>query len=541
MLLSAWSPFAGPVQVEWRPDAGGSLDRVEGQGTLVFLRPNSASYDPDAQLGRFTGNFVDGAPEGQGRLEAIGMLRYEGDWRNGLMHGRGMLWSADGSQYDGEFAAGLRHGAGIEIDAYGNVSRGTFVDGRIQHPAAMVLAATAGQDGLSVGLSVDPAVPLDDLAPLPVSYTTRATEMRLEIQPANARLLGAWKGKEPISLDDSEEDDFYRFDYTPSFLGAYERYLPVPMVLSLENASTDTVAVVGAYIDVASSVPDNEPAVQVRDRFSYRGCWGVGRPFEPAFDIDNFGWTHIEDAAVNVTLNPVRGDAPPLSLDVPLGRVGKTATVDLSDFLKSNGVDTERLAAVKHYEESTYLCPSRGDAEICRAQLTESGVFGKLDDYVDEYGFLSGTGRLDYDWLGNDKTRHSETAGFSASMQLADLFMWCSEGEGGEIIPVTHDALALKASGENYRVPVPFAAEIAPGFTTRWRINVRAPRTALHDFSIALVLSDGRTIHSRPSSLLYFMPPSDPMTYRIIPWAGGEEPWWGQSLENLPPADELDP
>ena len=68
----------------------------------------------------------------------------------------------------------------------------------------------------------------------------------------------------PITMTDAEVVAYDNPSTAPSFLGAYERFDPLSLVFDLENSSTDTVSVVGGFLDVANSARDGEPAVQVR-------------------------------------------------------------------------------------------------------------------------------------------------------------------------------------------------------------------------------------------------------------------------------------
>ena len=65
----------------------------------------------------------------------------------------------------------------------------------------------------------------------------------------------------------------------------------------------------------------------------------------------------------------------------------------------------------------------------------------------------------------------------------------------------------LKLDESGYKIAIPFAGDVTPGFTSRWRIELQAPETSEHDFQLVLVLSDGRQIASRPVHLTYFIPP----------------------------------
>ncbi|HEX4296840.1 MAG TPA: hypothetical protein VHZ56_02360, partial [Devosia sp.] len=114
---------------------------------------------------------------------------------------------------------------------------------------------------------------------------------------------------------------------------------------------------------------------------------------------------------------------------------------------------------------------------------------------------------LDYDWTAADGSVRHQSSDFNVSMGIASVANSAECGEGGDIVPVRRDPFELRLDQKGYRIAMPFSGDIAPGFTTRWRIELTAPQTSEHDFQIVLLLSDGRQVASRPIHLTYFMPP----------------------------------
>src|SRR5690606_8034705 len=110
---------------------------------------------------------------------------------------------------------------------------------------------------------------------------------------------------------------------TPSFLGPYERFDPLSLVFELENATTDTVSVVGGFLDVRTSARNPEPAMQVRP-FPRDPCIGVIE-FMPRFFVDNFGWASADGATLNITAGSVDGRSEGTRLSVPLGTIAQSA------------------------------------------------------------------------------------------------------------------------------------------------------------------------------------------------------------------------
>lgn len=87
--------------------------------------------------GTYTGELVNGLPEGQGKLTWDGGASYEGEWKGGIMHGYGTLtnsmegidssWNVEVS-YTGEFRYGLRHGKGTITFSDGLTADGIWED-----------------------------------------------------------------------------------------------------------------------------------------------------------------------------------------------------------------------------------------------------------------------------------------------------------------------------------------------------------------------------------------------------------------------------
>ncbi len=79
-----------------------------GQGTLFY--PPSTS--PEAPL-KYTGEFKDGAPSGQGTMVRVSGASYTGGWVNGRRSGRGRLVFTDGGIFEGDFVDDRRNGQGV--------------------------------------------------------------------------------------------------------------------------------------------------------------------------------------------------------------------------------------------------------------------------------------------------------------------------------------------------------------------------------------------------------------------------------------------
>jgi hypothetical protein len=502
IAYTAWDPIPSlGLELQWVPDdpaAKGSGD-LTGKGTLSFRKPGAASYDPTATVAQYRGTLVDGRFEGHGEFVDSAGFSYSGDWRDGLMEGMGRQMLANGDEYVGLFRAGLRDGDGIFTDASGHVYRAGFDMGV---PKVETLFAQS-EEGLRIGIVAERRPHNYEIGLDPMSYTSRSDGEVLNILPDDQRLLDVWHGVAPINLTDDELLAFDNVSTTPSFLGPAERFDPLSLVFEIENATTDTVSLVGGFLQVADSKRNGEPAMQVRP-FPRDPCSGIIE-FLPRFFIDNFGWAIADNATLNVEPASIDGRTEGTTLSVPLGAITDSVMADVTEPLKSLGLDTDYVATNK------LVCTDPNDERLCLAELKQSGHFGQLGDFI-SLDYMTVTvnvvGTLDYDWAETGGASSHKSSPFSIVLPIASVANDAECGEGGEIIPVSHDPFMLHLDESNYRIAIPFAGDVTPGFTARWRIELQAPETSEHDFQLVLLTADGRQIESRPIHLTYFIPPA---------------------------------
>lgn len=500
VAYSAWDPIPSlGLELQWLPDdRAATSSRISGKGTLTFRKPGAASYDPTATVAQYRGALVDGRFDGEGTFTDNAGFFYEGQWRDGLMDGEGRLMLANGDEYVGLFRGGLRDGDGVFTNARGRVYRGGFTAGV---PNAQALFAQA-EDGPRIGLVAERRPHNYEIGLDPLSYTSRSEGDVLNILPDDQRLLDVWHGNVPITLTADEQDAFDNVSTTPSFLGPAERFDPLSLVFEIENSTPDTLSLVGGFIQVADSKRNSEPAMQIR-AFPRDECSGIIE-FLPRFFIDNFGWAIADNASLNVTAASSDGRAEGTMLNVPLGAVTGSTMADVTPQLQALGLDTDYLAHNK------LVCTDPNDERLCLAELKQSGNFGQVADYISlefQTVTINIQGTLDYSWVGSDGVTSQKSSPFSVVLPIASVASDAECGEGGEIIPVNHDPFMLRLDESNYRIAIPFAGDVTPGFTSRWRIELEAPETSEHDFNLVLLLADGRQITSRPVHLTYFFPP----------------------------------
>lgn len=479
------------------PAATGS-GPITGKGTLTFRKPGAASYDPRATVAQYRGAMANGHFEGEGTFTDSTGFSYEGQWRDGLMEGDGRLMLANGDEYVGSFRGGLRDGDGVLTLASGYVYRAGFTAGA---PNAMALLAQA-EEGLRIGIVAERRPHNYEIGLDPMSYTSRSDGEVLNILPDDQRLLDVWHGLAPINLTDDELRAFDNISTTPSFLGPAERFDPLSLVFEIENSTTETISLVGGFMQVADSKRNPEPAMQIRP-FPRDPCSGIIE-FLPRFFIDNFGWAPADGASLNITAASSDGRAEGTQLNVPLGNISDSVMADVTAQLQQLGLDTDFLAHNK------LICTDPNDERLCLAELKQSGNFGQVADYISlefQTVTINIQGTLDYSWAGSDGAVSDKSSPFTVVLPIASVANDAECGEGGEIIPVNHDPFMLRLDESNYRIAIPFAGDVTPGFTSRWRIELQAPETSEHDFELVLLLSDGRQLRSRPVHLTYFIPP----------------------------------
>ena len=507
LAFTAWDPIPSlGLALQWTPydPTGNRAGPIDGRGTLSFRKPGAASYDPGATLAQYRGTLKAGRSEGLGEFLDDNGFSYSGAWHDGLMDGQGRLVTAGGDEYVGAFKAGQRDGQGILTDATGQIFDGRFVAGA--EAGGVTVLRSAGTypvyNDLRIGVVAERRPHNYDLGFDPMSYTAKADGDALDILPDDQRLLDVWHGTMPITMTDAEVVAYDNPSTAPSFLGAYERFDPLSLVFDLENSSTDTVSVVGGFLDVSSSARDGEPAVQVRP-YPRDPCSGQ-IDFTPKFYIDNFGWTSLDNASLNLSAGSIDGRTAGTPVTAPLPAIKDTYEANVTDQLKALGLDVDVVSTTKLH------CSDPNDERLCLAELKQSGHFGQLGNFIslDYTTVLAAVmGTLDYDWKASDGTVSHKSSPFQVSLPVASVANSAECGEGGEIIPVRHDPFQLHLDEKNYKLALPFSADVTPGFTTRWRIEVSATETSLHDFQVVLLLSDGRQVASRPIHLTYFMPP----------------------------------
>src|SRR5262249_27839731 len=79
-------------------------------------------------------------------------------------------------------------------------------------------------------------------------------------------------------------------------------------------------------------------------------------------------------------------------------------------------------------------------------------------------------------------------------------------GEGGAREIISRETQQLKLDATNYRLPISYKTSVPAGRTARLIVPLEAEKSSSHDFKVAVQLSDGQEIKSRPINLLYYRP-----------------------------------
>jgi hypothetical protein len=526
-----WDPYAAQaLDLFWVPlDA--SLDKsgvLNGRGRLLWRSPGAASYDEDATFVEYDGDFVEGRAQGNGELRERSGAYYRGGWKAGLMDGQGRLHFENGDEYVGSFKTGRLDGNGTYIYPTGEVYSGGFVSsvregaGHLHLASGFsysavwrrgeevlgtrqnerkVLQVQLQSDNVRVGVTADRRKLRDQNAFADVmAYISESRPEGLRIFPDDQRVLDVWRGNAEIQFT---EDDDQTIKIDRSFLGPPERYKPVPIIFDVQNHSNAPLSISAAYLEVANSISDRDPAVQVIGPL-WGGCGGP--TFLTSLDLENFGWGDLQNAKITGRFLNEDGTEAASPFVAELGKVGDKAKTDTVEPLKSAGVDIMRMSA------SEFKC-GEADEDMCLALARNEGVFGGLKNAVrlnDVYFYLPMKSTLEYDWSDATGTFHHKVSPFTVNLAVGTRELTAECGEGSLPEARFRDPFPLKVDAQNYRIPIPLQEDIPAGVTGRWRIQLDAAMSSSHDFKIVVELADGRDISSRPINLLYFKPKPHP-------------------------------
>ncbi len=523
------------------------VGRVSGQGRVVWRRIDAADYDPKGIIATYEGALEDGLPHGQGVYSRQNGLVYRGAWRRGLMHGAGEISLPNGDHYKGPFRNGAPHGDGAYVDAEGVIYQGGFAnglrdgDGLVRRPDDLVYKATwragaelaetreevttpdlryaALEDEVVVRVTVENLYNATEQNYLGVSgdistFRTSADGDVLTVRPGSPRVLDVWKGRAPIHLKHIEET---QRGGGGGFLGIKPIDLkPASLVFEFENRSRDDMKIVGAYLDVAKSIGDRAPMLQV-SRGMDLDCGGVRPHFDPAFRLENYGWGPVETGNLSLQIVDERGSPFEAPYDFDISGLDGVNEVSLVRQLRALGVNPDRIQRgfdcsnlANANDRTDEGQPTPALKRACAAVLADSGAFGRLApaiEIADERAFANILGSMRYAWRDHKGQSRNRTASFKTRLSLGEIVFNLAEcGEGGEPEDLADKPYKFQLDRENYRIRVGLRDTVPAGVSARWRIRLDADKNSTNQFRMVFNLADGRRIASRPIDLMLIRP-----------------------------------
>ena len=385
-MYMVWDPMPErDLDFVWIPDSlrGDKDGKVNGVGRLIWRFRGKPAYDPASIFAEYRGSMKDGRAEGEGGYFDATGISYKGAWKNGLMDGSGTLMLPGGDEYVGEMRAGKANGSGRYIDITGEIFEGSFIDGERDGLGTTILpnassyrsrwahgketedsrrlriVQSGGQlaqvDGgdVRIGITVDRSKARDrrDLV-----YAASSNSSRLTIQPENQRLMAMWKGKGEIQLNDGEEGGTNEYGVFSLNRG---QLLPLTLIFEVQNRSSASISVAGAYLAIDSSVSDLEPAIQFNRALTV--C--TDTPYKATFRAENFGWGAAENAEIRFAFaNPNVSGPSRANVTKRVGAIARTANVDLEPELRAAGVNTATLAS---RSKSGFVCSGVSREAAC--------------------------------------------------------------------------------------------------------------------------------------------------------------------------------
>lgn len=566
----------------WTPDdpARATSGRIDGTGHLMWRVKGTPAYVRAGMHSEYRGTFKAGRMDGRGAWLHHTGLYYEGEWADGLMHGHGTLKLPGGEEFVGQFRSGRAHGPGRYVEVNGEIFEGPFADGHRHGRGTTTLpggytyasrwtqgreargslgtriaqtgpaAAPGGSDDIRIGITIDKRLPQGEgnsnkAAESKGRYAISNSPSGFSIKPSNPRIVQRWKGNGEIQIK-SRYDDPDSLDLSPQDL------VPLTLNIEVQNRSRTPAQVEGVYLDVQSSTPDLQPAIELK-RDSFPSI--VNEGYRPILYIANYGWGSAEDAKLHYSFFERRPKELPATFTHvrSLGRIEHDTELNLAADLKAAGVEVAFSARqpplLQCKAASARTCLRRKSdadfeaggpdftkeckaaAQTCLAELKKSGVFGSLTPLVlldDRWLTLTVAGVLEYTWKDHKGAMTSMRRPFFTDIAVGVLRVEDGMiGEGGDRQIISAPTQKLQLDASNYRIPVAYKSSIANGRTGRLAMSIEADKSSNHDFAVVVQLADGRQIRSRPINLLYYNPNVDPddneeRTYKGYELVGGD-------------------
>ena len=520
-----WEPAQGNAEPV-HPRTG----RAQGAGRLIWRVRGMADYDTRAVYAIFSGRLEEGRPEGEGRIDIRTGESYEGGWIAGLREGEGYLRDPDGNHYRGGFVAGLPHGEGRYTARDGTLYVGSFRHG-LRHGDAVVrlpggteyrsvwrageevesdrpdvvldaqtgglLRAQAGDDASRVTLA--PVIDRRKGGLQSLRYGAQPMDGTLAVYPANPRVIEGWNLEAPIEPF-GWVSAFHAF-FMPERNNAYMR-------ISLQATDGGVVEIADVWLDVAESITERRPLLQVR---TLQGCIG----YRPYFGLLNHGWGAVDSATLRYRFVP-EGAAEDPSLrdqgtrmfETTVAGFSEAGVVRIDSALPRLGVDTATL------QNRRLRCniPTPYDHAACVAQLRQEPAFGELAPLVglsDNLAAVGIDGELEFSWTDARGRQKTAAQPLSASVALAwvDGVGLAEMGSAYEDYAEAprHILVEFPLDRQNYSYPLDYRGERRVS-RVDIPIKLRSSAASIHEFRAAVRFADGSVRYSQPVRLYYVRP-----------------------------------
>jgi hypothetical protein len=477
----------------WLPasEDGKRAGAISREGKLVWYRKSASPYDRDSRHSTYEGILKDGRPDGRGKLSVRLGLTYEGEWKGGHMEGEGLIEYATGDRYRGRFAAGRPDGSGTYHGPDGKVVKAAVPAQPILAAFAQPMQVAQGSGPVAMTIYVDRAANAQ-FKDADVEVDSYVYDRQGEgADPIDIRLnapeiMARWKGNGVIVSDES------------SRLLDPKQFAPALLVVDIVNESDRDAQIVGSYLEVAYSLTDWEPYLEI----SGVDYLGTEEKFDPTFTIINEGWGAVQNSKITYSF----GDA---------GEGGQSFTIDLGTFDQSQEASTLPgfLAAgvnVDAVRTDSYSCPSYEEVPNCLAQLVQSGLFGTIGGAMyaeDKHVYTQVSGVIDYGWQDSQGAMQQRRSPISIKTPVLD-FVVGPAAEYAAASPIERNLPVVKLGldQQNYRIPFNYRGAIGAQHNNRFALNLDADRSSHHQFRVVLQLGDGSIAATPPVDLLMFKP-----------------------------------
>ena len=125
--ISEGTIFEGEIK-EGKANGTGTLScpSFVYSGNWINGRPNGYGKITYKNGSTFEGNFVNGMCHGQGDFQTLNKYGYQGEFENGKFHGKGKCTWPNGASYEGHFFQSKFHGQGVYRFSDGKEFRGHY-------------------------------------------------------------------------------------------------------------------------------------------------------------------------------------------------------------------------------------------------------------------------------------------------------------------------------------------------------------------------------------------------------------------------------